>query len=30
VPVLVTGESGTGKEVVADLLHALSPRSEGR
>jgi two-component system response regulator HydG len=29
VPVLVTGESGTGKEVVADLLHALSPRSEG-
>jgi two-component system response regulator HydG len=29
VPVLVTGESGTGKEVVADLLHALSGRSEG-
>ena len=27
--VLITGESGTGKEVVADLLHALSPRSEG-
>jgi len=26
VPVLVTGESGTGKEVVADLLHAQSPR----
>ena len=26
VPVLVTGESGTGKEVVADLLHARSPR----
>lgn len=24
---LVTGESGTGKEVVADLIHALSPRA---
>ena len=29
VPVLVTGESGSGKEVVADLLHALSPRRAG-
>lgn len=27
--VLVTGESGTGKELVADALHALSPRSSG-
>ncbi len=26
-PVLITGESGTGKEVVADLIHALSPRA---
>ena len=30
VAVLVTGESGTGKEVIADLLHAFSPRSKGR
>ncbi|NJN06296.1 MAG: sigma-54-dependent Fis family transcriptional regulator [Rhodobacteraceae bacterium] len=29
VPLLLTGESGTGKEVIADLIHALSPRSEG-
>jgi len=29
VPVLVSGESGTGKEVVADLLHAQSPRRSG-
>ncbi len=29
VSVLITGESGTGKEVIADLLHALSPRSKG-
>ncbi|MBI5386914.1 MAG: sigma-54-dependent Fis family transcriptional regulator [Verrucomicrobia bacterium] len=29
VAVLITGESGTGKEVVADLLHALSPRNKG-
>lgn len=28
-PVLITGESGTGKEVVADLIHALSPRATG-
>jgi DNA-binding NtrC family response regulator len=25
--VLVTGESGTGKEVIADLIHAWSPRA---
>jgi DNA-binding NtrC family response regulator len=29
VSILITGESGTGKEVVADMLHALSPRSKG-
>ncbi len=29
VPVFISGESGTGKEVIADLLHALSPRSSG-
>ena len=29
VAVLITGESGTGKEVIADLLHALSPRNKG-
>ena len=28
--VLITGESGTGKEVIADLTHALSPRSKGK
>jgi two-component system response regulator AtoC len=28
-PVLITGESGTGKEVIADLIHALSPRATG-
>ncbi len=27
--VLITGESGTGKEVVADMIHAWSPRSGG-
>jgi two-component system NtrC family response regulator len=27
--VLLAGESGTGKELVANLLHALSPRAKG-
>ena len=27
--VLITGESGTGKEVVADMIHAWSPRNGG-
>jgi DNA-binding NtrC family response regulator len=26
--VLITGESGTGKEVIADLIHAWSPRAQ--
>jgi two-component system, NtrC family, response regulator HydG len=30
VTVLITGESGTGKEVIADLVHAFSPRSKAR
>jgi DNA-binding NtrC family response regulator len=30
VSILITGESGTGKEVIADLLHALSPRCKGK
>ena len=30
VAVLITGESGTGKEVIADLIHAFSPRSKGK
>jgi DNA-binding NtrC family response regulator len=28
VPVLIEGESGVGKEVVAEALHAASPRSK--
>src|SRR5579859_3471807 len=28
VTVLITGESGTGKEVVAQAIHALSPRCD--
>lgn len=27
--VLITGESGTGKEVLADVIHAWSPRAQG-
>jgi DNA-binding NtrC family response regulator len=30
VSLLITGESGTGKEVIADLIHALSPRCKNR
>jgi DNA-binding NtrC family response regulator len=30
VAVLITGESGTGKEVIADLVHAFSPRSKSK
>jgi len=30
VSILVTGESGAGKEVIADLIHALSPRSKNK
>jgi len=29
ISVLLIGESGTGKEVLAQALHALSPRAEG-
>jgi two-component system, NtrC family, response regulator HydG len=30
VAILITGESGSGKEVIADLVHAFSPRSKNR
>jgi DNA-binding NtrC family response regulator len=30
VSILITGESGTGKEVIADLVHALSPRNKNK
>src|SRR5215468_6267860 len=30
VSILITGESGTGKEVIADLIHAMSPRSKAK
>ena len=30
IPVLIQGESGTGKELVAQALHMVSPRREGR
>ncbi len=30
VPVLIEGESGVGKEVVAEAIHAASPRSRKR
>src|SRR5438445_12387696 len=30
VAILITGESGTGKEVIADLIHACSPRKKAR
>lgn len=30
IPVLIQGESGTGKELVAQALHMMSPRQDGR
>lgn len=30
IPVLIQGESGTGKELVAQALHMLSTRADGR
>jgi DNA-binding NtrC family response regulator len=29
MPILIRGESGTGKELIADFIHAASPRAKG-